>query len=198
MKPQLIRYRRPLAVLCAVLAVLLVRLPSAPRSLSGSPALAAARDLPGGIRLTASDVRTVRLRPPPAGALVRLPENATLAAPVRRGEPLTDLRLLGTALLAAHGPGLVAAPVRVPDRALAALVHPGDRVDVLPVPHDGLTAPGSAAPPTGPLVTAAPVLAVPPSDETTGALLLLAVTRPEATALAAAPHLTLTLHPPAP
>ena len=196
MKPQLFRYRRPLAVLCAVLAVLLVRLPSAPPSLTGSPVLAAARDLPSGTRLTAEDVRTVRLQPPPSGALVRLPENAALAAPVRRGEPLTDLRLLGPDLLAAHGPGLVAAAVRISDRSLASLVRPGDRVDVLPALEGHLTAPGSSAPPSGPLVTAAPVLAAPPTDETTGALLLLAVTRPEATALAATPHLTLTLHPP--
>jgi Flp pilus assembly protein CpaB len=56
-----------------------------------------------------------------------------LAAPVRRGEPLTDVRLLSTALLAALGTsGLVAVPVRVTDGpATAAVVQPGDRVDVI-------------------------------------------------------------------
>ncbi|MEO3787149.1 SAF domain-containing protein [Actinocorallia sp. B10E7] len=191
MRTQLLRHRRPLAVLCALVAVSLVRLPQT--SPSGGHVLVAARDLTGGTRLAPQDVQAVRLHPPPSGAISRLPDGAVLAAPVRRGEPLTDLRLLGPALLDAHAPGLVAAPVRVPDAALATLVRPGDRVDVLAVPDASLPASG----PPAPLATAVPVLAVPPPDGSSGALLLLAVTRPEAAALAGAPHLTLSLHPPA-
>lgn len=193
MRSLLARHRRPLAVLCAVAAVSLVRLPQT--SPPGGDVLVAARDLAGGTPLTAADIRIIRLHPPPSGALSGLPESAVLAAPVRRGEPLTDLRLLSPALLDAHAPGLVAAPVRIPDPALAALVRPGDRVDVLAVPEAALPASGS---PPAPLVTAAPVLAVPPPDGASGALLLLAVTRPEAAALAGTPHLTLSLHPPGP
>jgi pilus assembly protein CpaB len=195
-KPRLVRCRRPLAVLCAVAAVLLVRPPSAPPGLSGDPVLVAARDLPAGLRLAAGDVRTVRLRPSPAGALTGLPENATLAAPMRRGEPLTDLRLLGPPLLAAYGRGLVAAPVRVPDAALGSLVRPGDRVDVLAVSESAHPSAVPAGAPGGLLAASAPVLAVPPAGEGSGALLLLAVTRAQAAALAAAPRLALSLHPP--
>lgn len=191
MKPQLIRHRRPLAALCAAAAVLLVRLPPQAGA-PGGPVLVAAGDLAAGTRPAPADVRTIRMRPPPAGALSRLPAGAVLAAPVRRGEPLTDLRLLGPSLLDGHGPGSVAAPVRVADAALASLVRPGDRVDVLAV-SDG----AASFSPARPLVTAAPVLAVPPAAGAPGALLLLAVSRAEAAALAVASPLTVSLCPPA-
>jgi hypothetical protein len=57
---------------------------------------------------------------------------------------------------------------------------------------------GPPAAPRGPLVTAAPVLSVPPVTGSSGALVLLAVTRAEAATLAGATHLTLSLSPPAP
>ncbi len=98
---------------------------------------AAAHDLAGGRPLTVGDLRRVALPTGavPAGALRATADvvGRLLAAPVRRGEPLTDVRLLEPALLAAlPEPGLVAVPVRVADgSAAAALVGPGDVVDVL-------------------------------------------------------------------
>jgi Flp pilus assembly protein CpaB len=100
---------------------------------------------------------------------------------VRRGEPLTDVRLLGAGLLVEATPGLVATPVRLADPAGAALLSPGDRVDVLAAPADG-------AAPAAPTVAAdVTVLAVPTEVEPAdGALVVLATTPATAARLAAA------------
>jgi Flp pilus assembly protein CpaB len=140
--------------------------------------LAAARDLPSGAALTAGDVAAVRLPPDavPAGVLAPgVPiEGLQLAGPMRRGELLTDVRILGAQLLdaLASGPGgpdgpdgpsvpgaaarpsgdLVATPVRLADPGVAALLHAGQIVDVLaaapqqldPINGDPLTSVGAA------------------------------------------------------
>ena len=54
-----------------------------------------------------------------------------LAAAVRAGEVITDVRLVGAGLTALLPAGQVAAPVRLADLAVAALVRAGDRIDVL-------------------------------------------------------------------
>jgi pilus assembly protein CpaB len=109
--------------------------PQPPRTVS---VLAAAHDLGGGTSLRRSDVTTVHLplRLVPAGALRadRGVDGLTLAAPMRRGEMLTDARIIGPGLLTrGHGQGaeLVAVPVRLADAETARLVRPGDLVDVL-------------------------------------------------------------------
>jgi hypothetical protein len=57
---------------------------------------------------------------------------ATLAGPARRGEPLTDVRLLGPRLAeSAAGPNARIVPLHLDDAALLDLVRPGDVVDVL-------------------------------------------------------------------
>jgi pilus assembly protein CpaB len=53
-----------------------------------------------------------------------------LAAPVRRGEPLTDVRL-GVGPLRPPAPGLVSAPVCFADSEAARLLRPGQHIDVL-------------------------------------------------------------------
>jgi Flp pilus assembly protein CpaB len=99
----------------------------------------AARDLGGGSPLHPGDVRIARfpIGLTPVGALPasRPVVGRMLAAPVRRGEPLTDLRLLSPSLLDALGAGPdVAVPVRVTDgSATLALVQAGDRVDVIAI-----------------------------------------------------------------
>jgi Flp pilus assembly protein CpaB len=99
------------------------------------PVLVAASDLAAGATLTRADLRVAH-RPPaslPAGALSAL-DAATgrpVSSAVRRGEVLTDVRLVGPGALRGLGPGLVAAPVRVAEPGTAALVRPGDTVDVL-------------------------------------------------------------------
>jgi Flp pilus assembly protein CpaB len=155
----------------------------APAAAPTTAVVVAARDLTAGVPLGSGDVRTVELPSAavPSGALVD-PAAALgrlVPGPVRAGEPLTDVRLLGAALLP---PGSeVATPVRVAERATAALVREGDVVDVLSAAPDG-----SAAAAT--VVTAVRVLSVPLADDDPGegALLVLAATRPAAARLAAA------------
>jgi Flp pilus assembly protein CpaB len=153
--------------------------PDAPRS---ARVLTVTRDLPAGTAVTASDVRStsVPVGLQPTGAL-REPDQVVgrlVAGPVRRGEALTDVRLLGAALLP---PGSqVALPVRLTEPATAALVVAGDRVDVLWAAPDGAA--------TAQVVAAGlQVLAVPDLDGTgEGALLVVAASRPAAARLAAA------------
>jgi pilus assembly protein CpaB len=105
--------------------------------------LAAAHDLGAGAVLGPADVRLVRLDPAavPEGAL-RSPRAAlgrTVAGAVRRGEPLTDVRLVGPGLtVGLSRSGSVAVPVRLADGETAALLRAGDRVDLLATPADGV------------------------------------------------------------
>ncbi|MDQ1708839.1 MAG: pilus assembly protein CpaB [Frankiaceae bacterium] len=136
------RHRRLAAALCAagsIGAAMSVVAPPPPRT---TAVLAAARDLPAGHPLTATDVTSLALPPGavPAGALTTADQavGRSAALPVRRGEVLTDVRLSGSALLADVTAGaLVAAPVRIADPAAVALLRAGDRVDVLGA-HEGL------------------------------------------------------------
>jgi Flp pilus assembly protein CpaB len=59
----------------------------------------------------------------------------TLAAPVRRGEPLTDVRLTGSDLTRAlsTNPDTVSVSLRLADPDVAALLRPGTAVDVVTV-----------------------------------------------------------------
>ena len=154
--------------------------------------LVAATDLAGGRVLTSADLRLARLPPAaePTGSLDD-PVQArgrVLAAPVRTGEPITDVRLVGPGLLGALGPGLVAVPVRVADAASVSLVTAGERVDLLAAPADPTGRPATV------VASAVRVLVVPPSSDaglggsgsSDGALLVVAATRPVALALAAA------------
>lgn len=91
----------------------------------------AARDLPAGTVLDADDLRGVDV--PPEALPVGVVDDAagrTLAAPLRSGEPVTDVRLVGAALTAAH-PDLAAMPVRLPDAGTTGLLRAGDRIDLV-------------------------------------------------------------------
>ncbi|MDX6199014.1 MAG: pilus assembly protein CpaB [Actinomycetota bacterium] len=159
----------------------------APHAPPGVPVLTADRDLPGGTSLTAHDLRVVRLPRAlvPAGSLdsASAVVGRVLAAPLRRGEALTDIRLAGADLLTTQADGVVAVPVRVADAASAALVTAGDRVDVLAVG----SAPG-ASPAARVVARDAEVLAVPTAvqDDGDGALIVVAATPSVAAGLAAA------------
>lgn len=193
------RHRALLAGLltaAAVVTALPVVAPAPPPSVR---VLAAARDLAPGRPLTSEDLTTVSvpeaLAPAgtlddPAGALGRAVTGA-----VRRGELLTDVRLLGAGLL--QGKGLVAAPVRLADTATVSLLHAGDRVDVLAAPTSG------DRPATSAVTVAADVqvLAVPGvgDAEGDGGLVVLAATPAAAARLAAAAvgsRLSVTVLPP--
>lgn len=132
------RHRRLLAAGLAAGAVALTIAALQPPPAATVAVLAAAEDLSGGAALDRADLTTVRLPGMlvPAGAL-RPSANLSgriLAAPVRRGEPLTDARIVGPGLL--HGERVsatevVAVPVRLADAEAARLLKAGDRVDVL-------------------------------------------------------------------
>jgi hypothetical protein len=76
---------------------------------------------------------------------------STLAGPARRGEVLTDVRLLGSRLAEAAigskaGPGARIVPLHLADGALIDLVRVGDVVDVLAAPATASPETAHAAP----------------------------------------------------
>jgi pilus assembly protein CpaB len=180
--------------LAAVLALTPGRGPS-----TDDTVVVAARDLSPGTVLEASEVT---LRALPAQAVpdgsARIPSavlGRTLAAPVRRGEPLTDVRLAGPELArtVTTNPDTVSVPLRLADPEVAALLHPGAAVDVVSAGHR----------PDEPVVLArgARVLAVLEADTRTGQraerLVLVALDSVAATRVAAASlsrSLTVTVH----
>lgn len=111
--------------------------------------LVAARDLGPGTALTADDVRTERRLtatvPDGFRADLQAVLGSTLAGPARRGEVLTDVRLLGSRLAeSTAGPGARIVPLHLTDGALVDLVRVGDVVDVLATPA-GESQPGASA-----------------------------------------------------
>ena len=168
------RHRRVLAALAAALAAL-----SALSALRPSPpptraVAVAAHDLPSGTRLATDDVGTARLPPAavPDGSYAPgdVPLGRLVAAPVRRGEPLTDAGVVGPGLAALLAGDQVLASVEVAS-ATALLVRPGDLVDVV-AGHATTRAPSTA----DVVAAGATVVAVPRSEiGTHGRVLVLAV-----------------------
>jgi Flp pilus assembly protein CpaB len=171
---RLLRHRRIITALlagsCAIAAVQ-VWSPADPATRS---VVVAAHDLAAGSVLGSGDLRTV---PVAAGVLPRgamqVPGSLvgrTLAGPLRSGEVVTDQRFVGRSLLTGYGPGLVAAPLRIPDSQVAELLAVGDRVDVF-------AATGEVSAAAEQIATDAAVLALPAPSELSreGALVVLAV-----------------------
>lgn len=220
-------HRRLLAAALAAVAVLAVLDVLRPAAALGTPVVVAARDLPAGTALAAADLRVALERPgtAPAGSAssALLLTGAVLAAPVRSGEAVTDVRVASGALLATYrasvGPDVAEAALRVSDPGSLAMVAPGATVDVI-----AATTAGAGA--GGPAVTLAidvPVLAVPggsaagsgaptggvigstgasaaggPAAEQAGGLVILAVTPATARLLARAAvtsQLSVLVHP---
>ena len=179
-----LRRRRVLAALCALVAVWAgIRATAAPPP-DRVPVTVAARDLGAGAVLRPGDLTTASFAPGtvPSGH-IRDPVGRQLAGPLRRGQPVTDVALLGASLVQDR-PDLVALPVRLPDTAMAELLRTGDEVDVI-----------SADPQGGPAETVARsalVLALPPppadaaADGLPGRLVVLGVREPDVTAVSSA------------
>jgi Flp pilus assembly protein CpaB len=191
--------RRVAAALLAVTALVLALRPGPPAGAAAPeplPVVVAARPLDAGRALAADDLALAGYPPgtAPAGAVAdpALLVGRLLAGAVRAGEPLTDTRLVGPGLTALLPRGQVAAPVRLADLAVAALVRTGDRVDVL------ATAAGAGEAET--LAAGVRVLAAGGSgDDPAAGLLLVAVDTGTAARLAAASTtatLTVSLPPP--
>ncbi len=195
--------RRWFAALLAAAAVAFALDAVAPAAAPSVSVVVAAGDLAPGVTLEASDLRSVAwptaLVPP--GALAAIPEavGRTLAGALGSGELVTTLRLVGPTLAATLlSVGRVAAPVRLADAEATRLLRPGDRIDLVSA-SAGSADPiaGTAAAAQAHVVAAgATVVAVPASSQgssligsagtTGGALLVVAVTRSEALALAQA------------
>jgi Flp pilus assembly protein CpaB len=156
-----LRRRRLIAALLAGIAVAAGVHAAAGPAPATVPVLVAARDLPAGVRIGAADLETVRFAPGSAPeAAADDPVGEVLAAPLRSGEPVTDVRLVGPELTAGR-PDLVAVPVRLPDPGMVALLDVGDRIDLLATdPQAG----GATA-----VATDVPVLAIPGADDQTSA-----------------------------
>ncbi|MET3805354.1 Flp pilus assembly protein CpaB [Nakamurella sp. UYEF19] len=140
----------------------------------GTDVVVAARDLPAGAALRASDLTIIRVPSLPDGAL-RSSSAATgrlLASPVRRGEMLTDVRLVPNNGPQA-GPGRVAVPVRPSDAGTVGLLSPGVHVAVLSIADNGQ---GTV------LAADAVVLAIPPPSPSDNAKRLVVLAVPTATA----------------
>ena len=185
------RVRRTVLARRRLLAALAAAPPSPPASGPLRPSsptttvLTAAHDLPGGTVVRASDLVRTEFTPAsvPAGAVTAAAAlGRTTAAPVRAGEPLTDVRLVSGSLLDGY-PGRVAALVRIGDAGAVDLLRIGDRVD-------GRRRPAGRAPATV-VAYDAPVVALPRGGDdgaalTTGGLLVLAVSEETAAELAGA------------
>ncbi|MER6946509.1 SAF domain-containing protein [Nonomuraea sp. NPDC000554] len=182
-RPRLGRRRRLVAALVAALGILFGYF--AIRPVSGAPVLVAARDLsPGPLR--PGDLRTATLAQVPDGAVRSGAVGQVLASAMRRGEPLTDVRLLRSAPLPT---GTVAAPVRIPDAQVARLLSPGSTIGVYAAWEN------QAAQLVADDVT---VVTIPRGDDDHGALLVLAATPAQAGQLAAAQaggRLSITIKP---
>lgn len=129
---RVLRRRRPIAVVLAAgaaAAALHTLAPPPPRS---TDVRVAARDLPAGHVLTDADLADASVPPGvvPHG-VVADPSGRVLAAPLRAGEPVTDVRLVGPDLVSAQPAGTVALPVRLSDAGQAALLTVGDRITLL-------------------------------------------------------------------
>ncbi|MGH3799096.1 MAG: SAF domain-containing protein [Pseudonocardiaceae bacterium] len=127
--------RRAAAALLVGLAAVLALTPGS----AGVAVVVATRDLTPGTVLEATEVTTRELPaqvvPDGAAYTPGAVLGRTLAAPVRRGEPLTDVRLTGPDLARTvpASPDVVSVPLRLADPDVAALLHPGAAVDVVTV-----------------------------------------------------------------
>jgi pilus assembly protein CpaB len=140
--PRALALRRLVAAALILLAAALALRPAQARDGPVRPMLVAAHDLAPGVTLGAADVRVVAvpegLRPAAALGSADEVTGRVLAGAATSGEPITGARLVGAenTRLATGGSGAVAVPVRLADPAVADLLSPGTRVDVVTAdPH---------------------------------------------------------------
>jgi len=135
--------RRWLAAGLLLAGALLFAHPGSARGAPTTPTVVAARDLPSGVALRAADVRLADLpdeaRPEGVLSTLDVADGRLLASAVRAGEPLTDVRL-ASAVPASGEPGTATVPVRLADAAVAELLGPGRRVDIVAAPEPGTPA----------------------------------------------------------
>ncbi len=154
--------RRPLAAVLTALAVLAGLDASVGPAPPTIEVQVATHDLAAGAVLSKTDVTIVdwpeSLAPE---GLSHVVDGRMLAAPVRQGEALTDVRLVGSTLARAHRE-LTVMPLRLPDPAVVELLQVGDRIDLSAVdPESGET---------NEIASDVLVLAIPPAGEADSSL----------------------------
>jgi hypothetical protein len=105
-----------------------------------SAAVVTIRDLTPGVAVTAADVqvenRLTATLPDGTAADVTAVVGAMPAGPVRRGEVLTDVRLLGSRLTeSAAGPDARVVPLELAQGAVVDVIREGDVVDIVAAPE---------------------------------------------------------------
>jgi Flp pilus assembly protein CpaB len=165
-----------------------------------SDVVVAAHDLSPGVALSAADIRVERRSATtlPDGAQTKADAlvGTTLAGPARRGEVLTDVRVLGSRLAGlAAGPDARVVPLHLADAAVLDLIRTGDVVDVMGAADAGTDAKPALA------ASDAVVVLVSPKQKAAGAgddrVVLVALPAAAAHSLAAATlvqTVTLTIH----
>jgi Flp pilus assembly protein CpaB len=142
------RNRRLVAALLVCVPAGLTVQQLAPAPADTVVAFAAAADLPAGKTLEPSDVSSISVPPGlvPAGnpGSEAAFEGKQLAAPLRRGQLLTDAQILGPGLLAGSPPGSAAVPLRMADPASTQLVSPGQLVNVVLTGGNGFEQPAES------------------------------------------------------
>lgn len=150
------RVRPAVLALGLVAACALAARAAAPPPAPTVPVVVADDDLSAGDVLTAEDLRTVRLprSAAPTGAVPHADSlvGEALAVDVPRGLVVVPAHLTRSRFATAAPDGTVAVPVHLADAAVAALLRPGDRVDLVSGGLDGW--PGE----DGPAVLAASAL----------------------------------------
>ncbi len=126
--------RRWLSACLLTVGSLLLFHPASARGAPATPTLVAGHDLASGTTLHAADLRLADVPDGvrPAGALstFEAAEGRLLSGAARAGEPITDVRLAGS-IPGSADPATATVPVRLADAAIAELLRPGQRVDVV-------------------------------------------------------------------
>jgi len=116
-----------------------------------SAVVVASRDLSPGDTLTVEDLqienRLTTTLPDGAQTDITAMLSTTAAGPVRRGEVLTDVRILGSRLTeAAAGPGGRVVPLQLAHDAVVDVIRVGDVVDIVAAPQSGVATDPDAMP----------------------------------------------------
>lgn len=189
--------RRLIAIACLLLAGVSALSGRVHRQTGlGVAVVVTARDLAVGARLAAGDLRMAQwprqFVPPRAITTVDAAVGRRLAAALGRGEVITGTRLVGRDLATGLAADQVASTVIVSGNA-GAMVHAGDRIELLPAPpNDPITdeSTPSRVPITASsalIISDVQVLAVlddAPSNDATAATLIVATTHAKALVLA--------------
>jgi Flp pilus assembly protein CpaB len=183
--------RRLVAAACLLAALVsAVQAHRSPRHAAiGTAVVVAARDLAVGTTLTSADVQLSlwpsQLAPRHRLATTRSAVGRRLSSPLTGGEPVTLTRLVGSELTAGLDADHVACSVTTATD-VGALIHPGDRIDLLAAAADDplAVAPGAPARVIARDVQVLAVLSVARQDASEGTTLIVATTRTSALELA--------------